>query len=424
LKNYMATKVTMPQLGESVDEGTVTAWLKQVGDTVEEYEALLEVSTDKVTSEIPAPASGKILEIYVKEDETVEAGTLLCLIGEEVGEAARGGNGQHSEAPIKGMRFGKSTPAKADAAPAQVEILHVKEAKSEAPRLTPVVARMVTEHQLDPSQIPGTGLGGRVTRKDVEAYLERDSQPAAVTKSQPAPPAAAPVPSNVPGELVKLSNMRKTIAAHMVHSKLQTAPHVTTIFEADLKNVLAHMAAHKPEYAKQGVNLTLTAYFVAAMVESCRVYPMLNSRWTDDGIYIHHVVHVGIAVALTDGLIVPVLKNAESLNLLGIARGVNDLAGRAREGKLKPDEAQGGTISLTNHGVSGSLVATPIINQPQTAIFGVGMMEKRVKVINDAIAIRPCCYISLTFDHRVADGAIADAWMATAKAFLEGHPAS
>lgn len=432
----MTTNVIMPQLGESVVEGTVVAWLKKVGDSVAEYEPLLEVSTDKVTSEIPAPASGTLLEIFVSEDETVQAGTLLCIIGEAGSEDIRAtlqGENGHAAKPLPILRH--SAP---QGKPAQ---------ESRPIRLSPVVARMVAEHGLDVAQIRGTGEHGRVTKKDVEAYLQQD-QPAAETPpweqpgtgdlfkptetpqaapTQTPPPRAIPIeaiPQASTGELLKLTPIRRAIAEHMVHSKLQTAPHVTTVFEADMTHVLAHMAVHKPTFAKQGVNLTLTAYFVAAMVVASQEYPILNSRWTDEGILLNHAVHVGMAVAVSDGLLVPVIKNADSLNLLGLARQVNDLATRARQAKLKPDEVSGGTITLTNHGVSGSLFATPIINQPQSAILGVGLMEKRVKVIDDAIAIRPCCYISLTFDHRVADGATADGWLMRVKRFLEEHPAS
>jgi 2-oxoglutarate dehydrogenase E2 component (dihydrolipoamide succinyltransferase) len=213
--------------------------------------------------------------------------------------------------------------------------------------------------------------------------------------------------------------MRRAIADHMVFSKLQTSPHVTTVFEVDMSAVLNHREANLEAFAKQGVNLTLTAYFLAASVTALRAHPYLNSQWRDEGIYLHHTVNIGVAVALDDGLIVPVIKNAQDLNLLGLARAVNDLATRARGKQLKPDEVQGGTFTITNHGVSGSLFATPIINQPQVAILGVGVMEKRAKVVNDAIAIRPCVYVTLTFDHRVVDGATGDAFMLTLKETLE-----
>ena len=446
----MATKVIMPQLGESVVEGTVSRWLRQVGETINEYDSLLEVSTDKVDSEIPSPASGTILEIYVPEGETVKAGTVLCVIGNpgEKAESApvAGGHGVHNNG-----NHGTSV-----AAPEESR-------EQGGTRISPVVARMAAEHQIDLNRIKGTGMGGRVTKKDVEAYLQQGGAPAPTKEKDPwdtygdgdlfkpretppdlvkqqqatnptpntgrgattapqAPARVIPVeaiPQGAPGELVQLSNMRRSIADHMVRSKLHTAPHVTTVFEVDLSNVLKHLDATKPTYAKQGVNLTLTAYFVQATVMASAAVPMLNSQWTDEGIYLHHAVHVGMAVAIADGLIVPVIKNAQELNLLGTARQVNDLAQRARNKQLKPDEIQGGTITISNHGVSGSLFATPIINQPQSAIIGVGMMEKRVKVINDAIAIRPCCYISLTFDHRVADGASGDAWMMALKKTLE-----
>ncbi len=422
----MATKVIMPQLGESVVEGTVNTWLKKVGERVEEYEALLEVSTDKVDSEIPAPAAGTLLEIYVPAGTTVGTGTILCLIGEP-GEKATdvpaSGNG-HQQTPV-----------------AQPE------AESRSVRLSPVVARMVAEHKLDVSKIAGTGRDGRVTKKDVEAYLETrtreddlppwerpgsgdlfkpsdDEEETPTPVRAPAPRAipVEPIPQGAAGELIQLSSMRRAIADHMVQSKLHTAPHVTTVFEVDMTQVLKHLETHKPHYAKQGINLTLTAYFVAAIVEACRAQPIINSQWTDEGVYLHHQVHVGMAVALENGLIVPVIKNAERLNLMGLAAQVNDLAQRARNKQLSADEVKGGTITLTNHGVSGSLFATPIINQPQSAIVGVGLMEKRVKVINDALAIRPCCYISLTFDHRVADGATGDGFMMVMKNTLENWP--
>lgn len=468
----MSTKVTMPQLGESVVEGTVVTWLKGEGDQVEEYEALVEISTDKVSTEIPAPASGTILKIYVQEDETVEAGALLCLIGQpDEALEPRGSEEHHSHAASNGNGGDDGGH------PARTRITEPQTAQARGARLSPVVARMAAEHQVDLNQIQGTGLGGRITKKDVEAYLQIDKAesggratppsddlapwerpgtgdlfkptdaPPSATDSQPAPSQTAPVSSltsatsaptmqakapsapatstnGLPGELLKLSEMRRAIAKHMVQSKLETSPHVTTVFEADLSNVLAHMAAHKSAYAKQDVKLTLTAYFVQAMVAACEAYPVVNSQWTDEGIFIHHSVNVGLAVAVDDGLIVPVIHNAERLNLFGIAAQVNDLAERARAKRLKPDEVKGGTITLTNHGVSGSLFATPIINQPQAAILGAGIVEKRVKVINDAIAIRPCCYLSLTFDHRIIDGSGGDGWTRTVKDWLENHPSA
>lgn len=446
-------KVIMPQLGESVVEGTVSRWLVQIGQAVKEFDPLLEVSTDKVDTEVPAPAGGTLLQIYVEEGSTVAAGVLLAVIGTPGEAIPEGDTGGATHGHV-------ATPASAPAtAPQAVSAAPVNGGgrSLEGMRISPVVARMAAEHNLDLTRISGTGRDGRVTKKDVEAYLEQQggAAPAATElppweqpgsgdlfkptgdfKPQTTPPIPAPAPTTPPvapartipvepipqgaaGELMPLNNMRRAIAEHMVRSKLHTSPHVTTVFEVDMTNVLAHRAAHKDDFAKQGVNLTLTAYFIGAMVTASRAYPIINSQWTDEGIYFHHHINVGMAVALDDGLIVPVIKNVEDMSLLGIARKINDLANRARNKRLVPDELQGGTITITNHGVSGSLVATPIINQPQAAILGVGMMEKRVKVINDAIAIRSCCYVSLTFDHRIADGATGDGWMLILKETLE-----
>jgi pyruvate/2-oxoglutarate dehydrogenase complex dihydrolipoamide acyltransferase (E2) component len=450
----MPTKILMPQLGESVVDGTVGEWLKKVGDTVEEFEPIVRVSTDKVDTEIPAPASGVLLEIYIPEGDVVLAGVELGLIG-ETGEntGSNSGNKQASNGHHASV-----------AAPVAVAAVRAKEPVPAADmgHVTPVVARMAREHGLDLSKIKGTGRDGRIRKKDVEAFLAtggtvekelapweipadgdlfkpsvnyEDDIPApkaapqpqaaptpAPAASSPAPrPAAkpAPVPQGVPGELVALSNIRRSIAQHMVESKLHIAPHVTTVMEADLQAITEHRKANKADFAKQGVNLTFTPYFVMAVAKALQTVPVLNARWTDEGLFYNHIQNIGMAVAIDDGLIVPVIKNAGDYNLLGLARMVNDLAERARNRQLKPDEVTGGTFTITNHGVSGSIVATPIINQPQSGILGVGMIEKRVKVINDAIAIRPCSYLSLTFDHRVADGATADAFLMAVKQTLE-----
>lgn len=410
--------VLMPQLGESVVEGTISRWLKRVGDPVRAFEPLLEVSTDKVDTEIPAPADGVLLEILVEAGKTVAKGTRLAVIG-AAGE---------SPAP-------KHESAVSEAAP---------------PHITPVVARMAAEYQIDLAQIAGTGRGGRVTKRDVEAYLaRRQSSPppsaapwdipgsgdlfsAKESAPQPAPtvppaPRLHPVeprPPQTAGELIPHSPIRRQIAEHMVMSA-RTSPHVTTVFEVDMSAVMAHREAHKADFAAQGVNLTLTAYFVLAAVAGLRAAPMLNARWTDEGVYVHRVYNIGMAVAIPDGLIVPVIKNAGDLSLLGAARAVNDLAARARDKQLKPDEVRDGTFTITNHGVAGSLFATPIIHQPQVGILGVGVIEKRVRVVtdafgNDSLAIRPCCYLSLSFDHRVADGAAGDGFLLTVKRTLEG----
>jgi 2-oxoglutarate dehydrogenase E2 component (dihydrolipoamide succinyltransferase) len=434
----MPTEVVMPQLGEGVVEGLISQWLKKEGDTVEEYEPLLEVASDKVDTEIPSPAGGTILKLLVEEGDTVEVGTVIAMIG-EVGEevaddpqpepaavtapptaAAPVGNGSRTNGAVEpGGRGGD--------------------------RISPVVARIASEHNVNLNEVPGTGRYGRVTKKDILAYVEgrqAESAPAAVaTPTQPAtqptpePKVAAPVhvaqdlsdhthkappAAGRPGEVVKLSRRRKLIADHMVESKLKTAPHVTTVFEADMSAVVAHRKAHKPEFAQRGINLTYTAYFIAAAAQALATHPMVNSRFTDEGIYLDPNINIGMAVAVDEGLIVPVVKHVDELSLAGIARRVNDLAKRGRSGDLKADEIRGGTFTITNHGVSGSLFATPIINQPQTGILGVGAMVKRVVVLDDdTMGIRPMIYLTLTFDHRVLDGAGADFFVAEIKSILE-----
>jgi len=289
--------------------------------------------------------------------------------------------------------------------------------------LSPVVKQLVKENNLDVSRISGTGDGGRITKKDIEAVLANGGQaaiplaPTPVHMAKPQFPVA--FPDAIPGTVMKLNPVRKAIAEHMLRSK-HTSPHVTTIMEADMSAVSAHRAANKAAFAQQGVNLTFTAYFVAAIVAACQIYPVVNSSWSEEGVAIHGQINVGIATALDpDGLIVPVIENAGAASLLEIARAVNDLSGRARAKQLKPEEVQGGTITLTNHGTSGSLFATPIINQPQCAILGTGAIQKRTVVINDAIAIRPMVYLGLTFDHRILDGAVADYFLGTVKYTLE-----
>ena len=287
--------------------------------------------------------------------------------------------------------------------------------------LSPVVKKLAQEHNLDVARIPGTGEGGRVTKKDIEALLAGGGQSPVRLAPIPAARPQFPVafPDAVPGTVMKLNPVRKAIAEHMLRSKT-VSPHVTTVMEADMSAVSAHRASNKATFAQQDVKLTFTPYFVAAIVAACRAYPIVNSSWSEEGVAVHGQINVGFATALEpDGLIVPVIKNASALTLLDITRAVNDLSGRARAKQLKPEEVQGGTITITNHGTSGSLFATPIINQPQCAILGVGMIQKRAVVINDAIAVRPMVYLGLTFDHRILDGAVADYFLGTVKYTLE-----
>ncbi|MGH2605054.1 MAG: dihydrolipoamide acetyltransferase family protein [Anaerolineales bacterium] len=434
----MATQVIMPQLGESVVEGTVTKWLKKPGEAVQEFEPLVEINTDKVDTEIPAPAAGVVLQVLVPEGQTVRAGTLLALLGEE-GEAVP---------PVEGESPGErgKPPAPSPQPPASSsQAAPVAKAGKSADLgfISPVVAKLAAEHQVDLNQVPGTGGGGRITKKDVLVYVEtrgapqggagapghgetaapwdepasgelfRPSEEVFGVKARPEARPAGPAP----GTVVPLDAVRKQIAAHMVRSKT-VSPHVTTVMEADLSRAVAHRAGNKEIFARDAVNLTFSAYFAAAAVEALKAVSAVNSSWSEQGIVLHKPVHLGIAVSLGDrGLIVPVIRDADRLSLLALARALNDLAERARGRKLKPDEVKGGTFTITNHGTSGSLFATPIINQPQSAILGVGVIQKRVVVVEspspgggsaDALAIRPMVYLSLTFDHRVLDGAIAD----------------
>lgn len=407
----MATNVLVPRLGEGVDEVTVTKWLKQEGDSINELEPLLEVNTDKVDTEIPAPATGIILKIVAQEGIAAKVGELLAVIGKP-GEAA--------DTPIaKESKVERQTSAPPITESRSSTLDH--RPSTDLGFISPVVAKIAAEHGVDLSQVTGTGLNGRITKNDVLNFVE--SQKSNVKGSQP----ATSQPSNLqPGTLIKHTTMRKSIAQHMVESK-HTSPHVLTVMEADMSRVAKHRAANKAAFERDGVNLTFTAYFMMAIVAGLKAYPQTNSSWTDEGLLVHKSINLGMAVSLAEeGLIVPVIKNADDLSLLAMARSVNDLANRARAKKLQPDDVRGGTFTLTNHGVSGSLFAFPVINQPQAGILGVGAMQKRVVVIpakdgtsDDAIAIRPMVYMSFVFDHRILDGASADWFLAKVKETLE-----
>jgi 2-oxoglutarate dehydrogenase E2 component (dihydrolipoamide succinyltransferase) len=422
----MGTQVIMPQLGESVVEGKISRWLKQIGEPVKLYEPLLEVETDKVTTEVTAAGEGTLLKLYANEGDVVKAGALIALIG----------------APNEAIDEPTHVTELASAA-SKVE----PRGNGSSARISPVVARIAAEHNVDVSLIHGTGEGGRVTKKDMQAYLEKQAGPSAekleaweqpglgelfrpteevfgkTTAASPASIAPAASPTAVNGEVMPLNSMRKAIADHMVLSK-RTSPHVTTVFEVDLSKVVAHRNANKAAFERDGANLTFTPYFAMATIAALKQYPLVNSSWSDNGLVLHRNVNLGLAVSLGEaGLIVPVIKHADSLNLLGLARTINDLADRARRKRLTPDEVQGGTFTITNHGTSGSLFATPIINQPQCGILGVGLIQKRVVVVTrddvDAIAIRPMVYLGLTFDHRILDGNSADNFVAAIKQRLE-----
>lgn len=405
----MATKVLVPRLGEGVDEVTVTKWLKQEGDSINELEPLLEVNTDKVDTEIPAPATGTVLKIVTQEGIAAKVGELLAVIGQP-GEAVD-----------------VSSPSVPDAKPVDVKATaarqNVTPDTSQMTRdlgfISPVVARIAAEHSVDLSQVNGTGLNGRITKNDVLSYVESQKSNVKGSGSATFQPANLTPETGTLGTLIKHTTMRKSIAAHMVESK-HTSPHVLTVMEADMARVAKHRATNKAAFERDGINLTFTAYFMMAIVAGLKAYPQTNSSWTDEGLLVHKNINLGMAVSLgEDGLIVPVIKKAEDLSLLAMARSVNDLANRARAKKLQPDEVKGGTFTLTNHGVSGSLFAFPVINQPQAGILGIGAMQKRVVVIDDAIAIRPMVYMSFVFDHRILDGASADWFLAKVKDTLE-----
>ncbi len=389
-------------------EGTrsqVLRWLRSVGEAVEVNEPLLELETDKVTIEIPAPASGLLREIVRKEQQEVGPGELL---------------GQ--------LEITVARPGRADA-PAPARPRAVARESGEKRRLSPAVRRLLKEHGIDAAAIQGTGRDGRITAQDVTRHVTATQPPAAASPAAMArTPAAQSAEFGGSVQRVPHSALRRRVAEHMVRSLLQTAPHVTTVFEADLSGVIAHRARHRESFERQGAPLTFTPYFVAAAVAAIRAVPEANARWTEQALELYEDINVGIATALgREGLIVPVLKGAQTLNLLGIARGVAELVRKAREGALAPSDVQGGTFTISNHGVSGSLIATPIvINQPQSAILGIGKLEKRVIVKEiegaDHILIRPMCYVTLTIDHRVMDGFTANRFLQVFTEMLEHWP--
>jgi 2-oxoglutarate dehydrogenase E2 component (dihydrolipoamide succinyltransferase) len=448
----MPLEIKMPQLGESVTEGTVGRWLKQPGEAVARYEALLEVVTDKVDTEVPAPVAGTLVEILVPEGETVRVGTVIARFEASDGVAAAGepASAVADQAPSETQEAGEPSSAEGSGDG------HAQPGER-AGYLSPVVARLVAEHELDVKQIAGSGQGGRVTKQDVLRYLEARGANGAQPTAPPAPPAQEqanvlipapesaglaatpqvrpltesptpvtrnPAPESLPedAELLPLTPMRRAIAEHMTRS-VRVAPHVTTVMEVDLSGVIAHREANRAAFERQGVRLTYTPYFFQAVAAALQRFPALNGSFSEAGIVLNRRIHLGMAVALDEGLLVPVVRDADEKNLLGLARAVSDLAERARSRRLRPEETQGGTFTITNHGVSGSLFATPIINQPQSGILGVGAIVKRPMVVSqggvDAIAIKPMCYLSLTFDHRVADGAVGDGFLAAVKEVLE-----
>jgi pyruvate dehydrogenase E2 component (dihydrolipoamide acetyltransferase) len=470
----MPTDVIMPQMGESIFEGTITKWLKQPGEKVQRDEPLFEISTDKVDAEIPAPASGTLQDIKVQAGATVQVNTVVGTIageGDAAGAApsaappaqpakpAAGGDGSKAtQTEVAQPPSGEEPKAKpANKVPAdlaedekeglerqqQGTVLEYPEAgEQDRVRSSPLVRRIAKDNNVDLTKVPGTGLGGRITKEDIEAFVAKHGAGAPVpsapaptrtpapveTPASPSAPAVVaplqPVGGVTPGEVVPMSVMRKKIAEHMVMSK-RTSAHVHGIFEVDVTRIVKLRERMKAKFEQAtGNKLTFTPFFARAVVHGIRQWPIINSSVEGDNIHYHASINLGIAVALDWGLIVPVVKNAEERSFVGLQRAISDLGERARTKKLKPDEVQGGTFTITNPGIFGAEFGLPIINQPQLAIMGVGGISKKPVVVtdkdgNDSIAIRSRMHLSIGYDHRVIDGAVADQFMAEVKKFLE-----
>jgi len=462
------TKVIMPQMGESIFEGTITKWLKKKGESVQRDEPLFEISTDKIDTEIPSPAAGVLQDILVNEGQTVQINTVVAVIGDGSAQPAKEEAKQPTKEEAKqSAKEEAQQPAKEEAqqpakepqpskqepkqvkGPAPVagpvkeddeEEEEEKEEKGEGrERISPLVRRIAKENNVDLSAMAGkgTGIEGRVTKSDILSYIEQKGkkEPAAARVSSPPPkqaptptttapsPAPAPPPIQFSGEVerVPLTAMRKAIAEHMVLSR-KTSAHVTTFFEVDCSRILKAKEKLQPEFERSGVRLTVTPFFIQAAADALKRFPVVNSSLDGDTIVYKRAINIGVAVNLERGLIVPVIKSVDEKNLLGLARILSDLGERARNKKLTPDDVKDGTFTITNPGQFGAVIGTPIINQPQVAIMGMGGIKKRAVVIDDAIAIRPIIMLSLSFDHRVIDGATADQFMADIQKQLENWP--
>ena len=468
----MATDVVMPQMGESIAEGTIVRWIKKVGENVDRDEPLFEISTDKVDAEIPSPAAGVVSEIRVKEGETVAVNSVVAVIGGETKPAAAApieplaeakpapppkpspqadGTSAPTSAPSVAPRASMSPPPSrsADLQVRASEAPAAKPMSSSGPveevireRSSPLVRKIAREHNVDISQLRGTGIAGRVTKDDILAFVGREGregqerregqvgregrvsqagQVSQVSQNATVKGPAVERPAFKEGQntqAVPMSVMRRRIAEHMIASR-RTSAHVHSVFEVNFGRVAQIRDAKKAEYERAGAKLTYLSFIVKAAVDALRAVPVVNASIDGDQVVFHKDINIGIAVALDWGLIVPVVKNADERNLLGLTRAIADLANRARTKQLKPDEVAGGTFTITNPGVFGALFGMPIINQPQVAILGVGNVEKRPVVIDDAIAIRPMAYLTLGYDHRLIDGAVADQYMSYVKRALE-----
>jgi pyruvate dehydrogenase E2 component (dihydrolipoamide acetyltransferase) len=444
----MPTDIIMPQMGESIVEGTITKWLKKPGDKVQRDEPLFEISTDKVDAEIPAPASGVLQEIKVTEGTTVGINTVVGTIAVD-GEAAASAKPATAAATPEKPAPEKKPEIKEEKKPTAAATSTPTSAAPPAPaagddeeaRSSPLVRKIAREHGVSLSQISGTGLGGRITKQDITAFVEHQaSQPARVatdasvrpaerseasqSQAPAAQPSSRPTPAAYPGDLVPMTNMRKIIAQRMIESR-RTSAHVHCMYEVDFTRIVSLRGKHKNGFEQRhGVRLTFMPFFVRAAIIALQQWPIINASLEGDNIRYHRNINVGIAVALDWGLIVPVLKNAGDLNFLGLQRGITDLGERARTKKLKPEDVEGSTFTVTNPGQFGAVFGLPIINQPNSAIMGVGGITKQPLVVtdkegNDSIAIRSVVHLTLGYDHRLIDGAVADQFMALVKKTLE-----
>ncbi|MBI4914130.1 MAG: 2-oxo acid dehydrogenase subunit E2 [Acidobacteria bacterium] len=445
----MAFDVVMPQMGESIAEATILKWHRAVGENIGKDETLFEISTDKVDAEIPSPVSGTLLEILVEANRTVPVGSLVARLG----DASEGGGtaaAAQAAPPVPAAAAPLVAPVTAPVAPLEDHDEEDLEHRLRT-RSSPLVREMARQHGIELLQVKGSGQGGRVTRQDLEAFIAAralsprepsapaDTAPITAPVHDPAAPTLGAVPSLavpplpqvpafLPGERVKvepMSRMRKIIADNMVHSKLRTSPHVYTVFEIDMTHVARLRARHRGAFEETyGAKLSFMPFIMKAVIKGLQAFPVINSSVDGDNILFKQDIHLGVAVALDWGLIVPVVKNADGLNLGGLARSLNDLADRARAKKLRPDEIQGGTFTITNPGVFGDIFALPIINQPQVAIQAIGAIVKRPVVVTDehgqdSIAIRQMMFSGISFDHRVVDGAVGDQFMSVVKGELE-----
>ncbi|HET7614521.1 MAG TPA: dihydrolipoamide acetyltransferase family protein [Gemmatimonadaceae bacterium] len=442
--------VIMPQMGESIAEGTLSKWLKKVGDEVKRDEPIFEISTDKVDAEIPAPAAGVIAEILVKEGETVAVQTVVARLETEKGAVAASGKREAGggKGDAESVLMEPATPASANPAPAKtpstplrqqpvapaIAAAHTGNGSSFEDRVrtrsSPLVRKIAAEHGVNIASLQGSGVAGRVTKRDILGFIESGASTTTASPASrfPLPASHLPVPEAWPGDVVEpMSKMRALISEHMVASR-HTSAHVTSFIEIDFTRVSRIRAKNRAEFeAATGQKLTYMPFIIKAVTQGLQAFPIMNSSVAGTSVIYRKQINIGVAVALDWGLIVPVIKHADDLSLSGLTRALNDLAARARAKKLSPEEVQEGTFTITNPGVFGSLMGTPIINQPQVAILGVGAIEKRPKVLSgqdgeDVIAIRTCAYFSISFDHRVIDGAVADQFLAFIKKTIETFP--